>query len=72
MSPRLDPTDAIELEELKRLLGMAQLFGFLIILHKRTNSLFNSGDELDPEFAFIMLLRRFLKLLHGGEELDSI
>ena len=72
MSPRLDPTDAVELEVLERLLGLAQLFGFLIIFGKRTNALFNSGDELEPDFALIMLLRRFLKLFHGREQLDSI
>ena len=67
MSPRLNPTDAVELEVLERWLGLAQLFGVLIILNKRTNALFNSGDELEPDFALIMLLRRLSKLFHGRE-----
>ena len=72
MSPRLDPTDAVELEVLERLLGLAQLSGFLIIFGKRTNALFNPGDELEPDYALIILLRRLLLLFHGREQLDSI
>lgn len=72
MSPRLYPTDSVELEVLERLLSLAQLFGFLVILNERTNAHFNSGDELEPDFVLIMLLRRFLNLFHGREQLDSI
>ena len=38
-------------------------------MSKRTNALFNSGDELEPDFALIMLLRRLLKLFHGRKQL---
>ena len=59
MSLCLNSTDAVKFKELERLLGLAHLLCLLIILKKLIDTLFYSGNELDPD-ALSRLLGRFL------------